>query len=71
MPETELLDPLTDHELQVLRLMAAGLSNREIGEELFLSVNTIRWYASQLYSKLNVNRRGEAVAQARELELLP
>lgn len=68
--ETGLLDPLNEREIQVLRLMAAGMSNREIASELFLSVNTIRWYASQLYSKLNVSRRGEAVARARELNLL-
>jgi LuxR family maltose regulon positive regulatory protein len=50
--------------------MAAGLSNREIADKLFLSFNTIRWYASQIYSKLNVKRRGEAVALAQELGLL-
>jgi LuxR family maltose regulon positive regulatory protein len=69
--ETELLDPLNERERQVLRLMAAGLSNRDIADELYLSVNTIRWYASQIYSKLDVKRRGEAVARARELGLLP
>ncbi len=63
-------EALNEREIQVLRLMSAGLSNREIGNELFLSVNTIRWYASQIYSKLNVKRRGEAVARAREMGVL-
>jgi LuxR family maltose regulon positive regulatory protein len=50
--------------------MAAGLSNREIADELFLSVNTIKVYASRLYAKLGVHRRGEAAAAARELGLI-
>ena len=54
----------------MLRLRAAGLSNREIAAELYLSANTIRWYASQLYGKLGVKRRGEAVARAQELGIL-
>jgi ATP/maltotriose-dependent transcriptional regulator MalT len=69
-PETERLDPLNEREIQVLRLMAAGLSNREIADELYLSVNTIRWYASQIYNKLDVKRRGEAVARAQEIGVL-
>jgi LuxR family maltose regulon positive regulatory protein len=69
-PEPTLPEPLSEREIQVLRLMAGGLSNREIADEMFLSVNTIRWYASQLYGKLNVKRRGEAVARAQELGIL-
>jgi LuxR family maltose regulon positive regulatory protein len=65
-----LIEPLTERELSILRLMAAGLSNREIASELYLSVNTIKVYASRTYSKLGVHRRGEAVAQAREIGLL-
>jgi LuxR family maltose regulon positive regulatory protein len=68
--QSALLDPLNERELTVLRLMAAGLSNRDIGDELYLSVNTIRWYASQIYSKMGVSGRGTAVAQARELGIL-
>jgi LuxR family maltose regulon positive regulatory protein len=70
-PATALVEPLNDREISILRLMSAGRSNREIGDELYLSVNTIRWYASQIYLKLGVKNRGEAVAQARELGLLP
>ena len=68
--ENSLLDPLTQRELQVLRLMAAGHSNREIGEELVLAVGSVKWYASQIYSKLQVKNRTEAAARARELNLL-
>jgi len=69
-PETTITDPLSDREIAILRLMAAGLANREIGAELYLSVNTVRWYASRIYSKLDVKRRGEAVARARETGIL-
>jgi LuxR family maltose regulon positive regulatory protein len=65
-----LLEPLNDQERHILRLMAAGRTNREIAGELFLSVNTIKVYASRLYSKLDVHRRGEAVARARALGIL-
>jgi LuxR family maltose regulon positive regulatory protein len=65
-----LVEPLTERELSMLRLMAAGLSNREIADELYLSVNTIKVYASRIYSKLGTHRRGEAVARAQELGFL-
>jgi LuxR family maltose regulon positive regulatory protein len=64
------IEPLTESELSIVRLMAAGLSNREIADELFLSVNTIKVYASRAYAKLGVHRRGEAVALAREYDLI-
>lgn len=66
-----LIEPLQPRELTILRLMAAGLSNQAIGAELSLSVNTVRWYASQIFAKLAVSGRGAAVARARELGLLP
>ena len=65
-----LLDPLTERELEVLRLIAAGRSNREIGEELVLALGSVKWYASQIYSKLQVKNRTEAAAKARQLNLL-
>jgi LuxR family maltose regulon positive regulatory protein len=65
-----LAEPLNDREVTILRLMSAGRSNREIGDELYLSVNTIRWYASQIYMKLGAKNRGEAVAIARELGII-
>jgi len=45
-PGSALVEPLNDREMQILRLLAAGLSNRQIAEELFLSVNTVKWYTS-------------------------
>ena len=65
-----LVEPLTTRELEVLQLLASGLTNRQIAVQLSLSVNTIKMYTSQVYSKLNVNRRTEAVARARELDIL-
>lgn len=65
-----LLEPLTARELEILQLIAAGLSNQQIADQLFLSVNTIKMYASQVYQKLGVKRRAEAVAQARDLNIL-
>jgi LuxR family maltose regulon positive regulatory protein len=69
-PPSPLIEPLTGRELEVLRLVAAGLSNREIAEELFLTVGTVKRHASNVYGKLNVNKRTQAVARARELGLL-
>ncbi|MFZ0545353.1 MAG: response regulator transcription factor [Candidatus Promineifilaceae bacterium] len=65
-----LLDPLTEREAEILHLIAAGLSNKEIAAQLSLSTNTVKMYASQLYQKLGVGRRTEAVARAREIGLL-
>jgi LuxR family maltose regulon positive regulatory protein len=64
------IEPLKDRELQVLRLIAAGLSNREIAAELYLSVNTIKAYSSRIYGKLSVHSRAEAVDRAHELGIL-
>lgn len=65
-----LLEPLKEREISILRLIAAGLSNREIADELYLSVNTIKAYTSQIYGKMGVKKRAEAVARAHELGIL-
>ena len=65
-----LVEPLTVRELEILRLIAAGRSNPEIAESLYLSLNTIKWHAKNLYGKLGVSNRVEAAARAQELELL-
>jgi LuxR family maltose regulon positive regulatory protein len=65
-----LVEPLSERELEVLRLVAAGLSNREIAEELYLSINTVKAHAKNIYSKLNVRGRMQAADRARELDLL-
>ena len=65
-----LQDDLKSRELDILRLMADGLTNREIAERLYIGVETVRWYAKQLYSKLHVSGREEATAKATSLGLL-
>jgi len=65
-----LIEPLTEREFEILRLIAAGRSNPEIAEQLYLSLNTVKWHAKNLYGKLNVSSRIEAVARAQQLELL-
>ncbi len=65
-----LVEPLTARELEVLALVAQGLSNREIGERLFIALNTVKGHNRRIFRKLQVERRTEAVARARELGLL-
>jgi LuxR family transcriptional regulator, maltose regulon positive regulatory protein len=70
-PSAQLLrEPLSQRELKVLQLLAQGLSNREIGERLFLALDTVKGHNRIIFSKLQVQRRTEAVARARELGLL-
>lgn len=68
--EQPLLDPLTDRELEVLRLIAEGLSNREIADRLYRALPTVKGYTREIFAKLQVHRRTEAVARARDLGLL-
>ncbi|MBP6803057.1 MAG: helix-turn-helix transcriptional regulator [Chloroflexi bacterium] len=65
-----LVEPLSERELEVLQLVAEGLSNREIAERLYLALPTVKGHNRNIYSKLQVNRRTEAVAKARELGLV-
>jgi ATP/maltotriose-dependent transcriptional regulator MalT len=62
---------ITPRELEILEAMAAGLSNREIGERLFVSENTVKTHAARLFDKLQARRRTEAVQRAREAGLIP
>ena len=66
-----LIEPLTPRELEVLQLIAAGNSNDQIAAQLFLSLNTVKGHNRRIFDKLEVNRRTEAVARARQLGLLP
>lgn len=63
-------DLLTEREIEVLSLLGRGLTNRAIADELILSVGTVKWYLSQIYSKIGVSSRTQALARARELGLL-
>ncbi len=63
-------EPLSQRELEVLQLIAQGLSNREISQRLFLALDTVKGHNRRIFSKLQVQRRTEAVARARELGLV-
>ena len=64
------VEPLSSRELEVLRLIAEGLSNQEIGARLFLALDTVKGHNRRIFEKLQVQRRTEAIARARELGLL-
>jgi LuxR family maltose regulon positive regulatory protein len=63
-------DALSDSELAVLRLLPSSLSNREIGEQLFISVYTVKSHLPSIYAKLGSSSREQAVGRARELGVL-
>jgi LuxR family maltose regulon positive regulatory protein len=69
-PTSELIEPLSERELEVLQLIAEGLSNQEIATRLFLSLHTIKTHTRNIYSKLNAHNRTEAVARARAVGIL-
>jgi len=66
-----LVEPLTAREIEVLRLLAAGSSNREIAEKLVVTLDTVKKHVTHVLDKLGVKNRTAAVNQARELGLLP
>ena len=66
----QLLEPLTDQELVVLRLLAAGRSNRDIAEALVITVGTAKWHVHNIYGKLGVDSRAEAVARIHQWNLI-
>ena len=61
---------LSKRELEVLQLMAQGLSNQQIGERLFVSLNTIKTHSSKVFEKLEVQRRTQAIEKAKRLSLI-
>ncbi|HEX2908931.1 MAG TPA: LuxR C-terminal-related transcriptional regulator, partial [Phototrophicaceae bacterium] len=64
-----LVEPLSERELEVLRLIAAGYANSEIGEKLFITVGTVKRHINHIYDKLAVHSRTQAILKARELKL--
>ena len=62
---------ITKRELEILNLIAAGMSNREIADKLFVSENTVKTHSSRLFDKLNAKRRTQAVQIGKELGLIP
>ena len=62
---------ITARELEILELIARGMSNREIAEKLFVSENTVKTHSSRLFDKLSAKRRTQAVQIAKEMQLIP
>jgi LuxR family maltose regulon positive regulatory protein len=61
---------LTERELEILQRMAEGLSNRQIGERLYVAIGTVGKHSGNIFAKLNAANRAEAVLRGRELDLL-
>src|SRR5258708_19392491 len=64
------VDQLTQREQKILRLIADGLSNQDVAEQLFITLGTVKWYLKQIYSKLQVSSRTQAIATAHIAGLL-
>jgi LuxR family maltose regulon positive regulatory protein len=69
--KSELVEPLSERELEVLELLAEGLTNQEIASRLFLALNTVKAHTRNIYGKLGAHSRTQAVARARALGVLP
>ncbi len=65
-----MIEPLTEREIEVISLIAAGLTNKDIAAELIIAPGTVKRHAHNIYTKLNVSNRTEAVAKARDLDLV-
>jgi DNA-binding CsgD family transcriptional regulator len=67
----QLVEPLSERELEVLELVASGRTNAEIAKDLFVAMGTVKSHTGNIYRKLDVKNRAEALGRARELKLLP
>jgi LuxR family maltose regulon positive regulatory protein len=67
---TALVEPLTEREVEVLRLIVAGLTNAEIADELYIAISTVKSHVNHIYGKLAVEHRTQAVIKAQALALL-
>jgi LuxR family maltose regulon positive regulatory protein len=65
-----LVEPLSERELEVLRLIIGGLSNQEIAQQLFIALSTVKSHINHIYGKLGVSSRSQAIAKARALDLV-
>jgi LuxR family maltose regulon positive regulatory protein len=65
------VEPLSAREIEVLTLLSQGLSNKEVAARMYLSLRTVKWHTSNIYAKLNVSSRTQAIVKARQLEILP
>jgi LuxR family maltose regulon positive regulatory protein len=71
IPESKWVEPLSEREIEVLQLIAEGLTNQEIANRLYLSLNTVKVHTRNIYGKLDAHHRAGAVAKARALGILP
>ena len=65
------VEPLSEREVEILRFIAVGMSNLEIAQQIVITVGTVKWHLANIYGKLNVHSRTQALVQARNLGLLP
>ena len=70
LASSSLVESLSERELEVLRLLATGYKYKEVAERLVISMNTVRSHTKNVYSKLNVNNRTQAITRAKELNIL-
>ena len=70
VPESDSVEPLSEREIQVLQLIAEGLTNQEVATRLYLSLHTVKAHARNIYRKLAVRNRTQAVAKGRTLGVL-
>jgi len=69
-PDARSEEILSEREVEVLRLLAAGESYKEIGQKLFLSLNTVQFHVKNIYRKLSVNKRAQVIQKAQEIKLI-
>jgi LuxR family maltose regulon positive regulatory protein len=70
IPSQDLIEPLSQREHEVFKLIIAGSTNQEIADELVVSLNTVKKHTTHIYGKLGVRNRTQAIAKARQLDLI-
>jgi LuxR family maltose regulon positive regulatory protein len=65
------VEPLSEREVEIVRFIAAGMSNLEIAQQMVITVGTVKWHLANIYGKLNVHSRTQALARASDLGMLP
>jgi LuxR family maltose regulon positive regulatory protein len=70
LPASYLVDPLSERELEIFKLIAEGFSNQQIGRKLFVATSTVKRHINNIYAKLNVHSRTQAIAKGKELKVL-